>query len=502
MNEHLRIAIDHLHEGVQVIGFDWRYLYVNDTAALHGRSSAIDLIGCTMQDCYPGIAESELFGVLREAMQDRQPRRLRNLFEYPNGGARWFDLRIEAVPAGICVLSMDVTEDQQTQDRLREVERQLLQAQKMEAVGRLAGGIAHDFNNQLTVILGLTQLLLEDVTDVKQKRDLGEIEAAAQRSAALTKQLLAFSRRQVFHIEPVYLPAVVRNVSRLLERILGEDIRCELDLDPGTELVLGDAGQFEHVLTNLAVNARDAMPEGGQLMVSTGTTEFNEDDARQHPMMQKGRYTVLSVADSGHGMDDETKAQIFEPFFTTKEAGKGTGLGLSTVYGVVKQMNGFIWVYSEPGHGTTFRLYFPITSERPDAAINRIYVEKRSAGTARVLVVEDDPGVRELVARTLRQNGYHVTVASSAEEASDYFDQPDVSLDLVLVDVILPGQSGPMLLEQFERFAIPVIFMSGYSAAHVQNRGRLGSFPLLTKPFSSAQLVSAVEQALAPSMHQ
>ena len=498
MHEHLRIAIDHLHEGVQVIGFDWRYLYVNDTAALHGESSALDLIGRPMQDCYPGIGDTELFRVLHEVMTARQPQRMRNRFDYPSGEPRWFDLRIEPVPGGVCVLSVDVTEEQQTQLRVKDLERQLLQAQKMEAVGRLAGGIAHDFNNQLTVILGFTQLLLEEVSSAEQKQDLSEIEAAARRSAGLTKQLLAFSRLQVLQIEPVYLPDIVQNVSRLLERILGEDICCELDLDPDTERLLGDPGQLEHVLTNLAVNARDAMPDGGQLLISCRTTEFTADDAQQHPLMQMGRYTVLSVADSGHGMDDATKAKIFEPFFTTKEAGKGTGLGLSTVYGVVKQMNGFIWVYSEPGHGTTFRLYFPVTAEQPRPAAQRALLDKASARAAQILVVEDDSGVRELVARTLRQTGYEITLASSAEEAKVHLAKPDV-FDLALIDVVLPGKRGPTLLEHCEGRGIPVIFMSGYSTMHVQNRGRLGSFPLLGKPFSSAELLSAVQQAFAPA---
>ncbi len=358
MNEHLRLAIDHLHEGVQVISYDWRYAYVNETAALHGRRSAAELAGERMHDCYPGIEQTPLFAALERVMTTRQAERMRNEFAYPNGDRGWFDLRIEPVPAGVCVLSVDVTDDQRRQDRLLAVESQLVQAQKMEALGRLAGGIAHDFNNQLTAILGFTQMLLEQRPGTEMESDLREIEAAADRSAALIRQLLAFGKRQVLRFEPVCLPDLVRNVTRLLDRVLGAQVRCDLRIDPATELILADAGQLEHVLTNLAVNARDAMSPGGRLTISTSTIEVTADQARGHASMAPGRYSVLSVADSGHGMDDETKARIFEPFFTTKEAGQGTGLGLAMVYGIVKQMNGFIWVDSELGQGTTFRLYF------------------------------------------------------------------------------------------------------------------------------------------------
>jgi len=497
MNEHLRISIDHLHEGVQVVSYDWRYLYVNETAAAHGRRTAGDLVGQRMQDCYPGIEKTEMFATLARVMDTRIPARLRNRFEYPNGEHRWFDLRIEPVPDGICVLSMDVTDEQETQERLGSVEQQLHQAQKMEAIGRLAGGIAHDFNNQLTAILGFAQLLLDQDIPPHMEGDLREIRAAAERSAALTRQLLAFSRRQVLRTEPLNLPDLVENVSGLLGRVLGEDITCEVRIDPRTEPILGDAGQLEHVLTNLAVNARDAMTSGGVLTLATTTVDLTEEDARQHPAMKSGRYSVLTVADTGHGMDGETQARIFDPFFTTKDPAKGTGLGLSIVYGVVKQMGGFIWVYSEVGKGTTFRLYFPVTGKQPHPApALEPLTPLRASGGETILVVEDDGGVRELVVRTLRRNGYEVIEAPSAEDAWNVLREPSRPCDLALLDVVLPGQSGPEFLEELARRRVRAVFMSGYSEAHVQNRPLIEKFPLLEKPFTAEQLLRLVRTTL------
>ena len=366
MNQHLRLAIDHLREGVQVIASDWRYLYVNDTAARHGRSSAEALLGQRVQDCFPGIEDTELFEVLSRVMTSGEPEKFRNEFQYPNGERRWFDLRVEQVPAGICILSIDVTEEVEMAERLRLAELQLRQAQKMEAVGRLAGGIAHGFNNQLTVILGFTQMLLERQTTDAMRRDLREIEAASQRSATLIRWLLALGKRQVMRMEPVSLHEVIDSVTRLLDRGLGDDVICEVHVDPRTALVVADRGQVEHVITNLAVNARDAMPRGGRLMIGLETVTIGGAGTPGDPELPAGRYTVLSMRDTGHGMDDATRARIFEPFFTTKEPGQGNGLGLSMVYGIVKQMDGHIKVESEVNRGTTFLLYFP-TADLADA---------------------------------------------------------------------------------------------------------------------------------------
>jgi CheY-like chemotaxis protein len=378
------------------------------------------------------------------------------------------------------------------------VENQLVQAQKMEALGRLAGGVAHDFNNQLTAILGFTQMLLEQPLGEEMERDLRDIQAAADRSAALIRQLLAFGKRQLLRLEPVDLPDLVRNVTRLLDRVLGAPVRCDLRIDPATERILADASQLEHVLTNLAVNARDAMSPGGRLTISTSTIEVRADETRVHASMAPGRYSVLSVADSGHGMDAQTKARIFEPFFTTKDAGQGTGLGLAMVYGIVKQLNGFIGVDSEVGRGTTFRLYFPVTGERVTVGAPAPARPALAAEAARtVLVVEDDRGVREFVARSLRHHGYLARLAESADEAWDVLQEPG-SIDLVLLDVVLPGDRHAALMDHIKRTGLPAMFMSGYSEHHVKQRV-VSSTPLLEKPFTIEQLLRAVRDALRSS---
>jgi two-component system, cell cycle sensor histidine kinase and response regulator CckA len=485
MEAKLRLSVDHLLEGVQIIDREWRYVYLNATAATQGRRPAEELLGRTMMECYPGIETTDLFRALERVMETRRAEMLRNEFSYPSGDRRWFELLIDPVPDGVCVLSLDITER-------RKAELELHHAQRMDAIGKLAGGIAHDFNNQLTAIHGFTQLLLENTRDENIRRDLQAINDAAERSAALTRQLLAFSRRQMLQIEPMDVNVVVTNVDRLLQRLLGADVACEVRLHPRAAMILGDAQQLENVLTNLAVNARDAMPNRGRLTISTDVVELTEDDADQHASMASGSYAVLTVADTGRGMDEATKARIFEPFFTTKSAGKGTGLGLSTAYGVVKQMGGFIWVYSEVGHGTIFRLYFPTSSEpvRPQAG-DALSPTHRGAT---ILVVEDDRGVRDLVSRALNQNGYTVVTAATGDDARRIVREMPTPPDLVFVDVVLPGESGPELIPTLAAGNARVLFMSGYSEEHIHERGLNGT--VLEKPFTIPDLLRAIDHAL------
>ena len=438
-------------------------------------------------DCYPGIDETPLFTVLRRVMSGRRAETLRNEFGYATGERRWFDLVIDPVPDGICVLSLDVTE------RLR-IELELHHAQRMEALGMLAGGVAHDFNNQLTAILGFAQILIGKTADDATQRDLQAIVAAAERSAALTRQLLTFSRRRSPTVGPTNLNAALTNIGGLLGRVLGEDLTYDLRLSPHPAVILADTQQLENALTNLAVNARDAMTAGGRLTISTRIVELSEEEARQHPAMASGRYAVLSVADTGHGMDEATKARIFEPFFTTKPPGRGTGLGLAMVYGVVKQAGGFVLVDSEPHAGTTFHLYFPTTDEAP-----RITREPRHGGKRRrnatILVIEDDSGVRDLVSVALSREGYTVHEAATGEQARARMKDMTAPPDLVIADVVLPGESGPDLAHQLGG-GIPRLFMSGYpeqqAPMHVPGR-------LLEKPFTVQDLLAAVTEALADS---
>src|SRR2546421_1750582 len=379
----------------------------------------------------------------------------------------------------------------------RQLEAQLAQAQKMEAIGRLAGGVAHDFNNLLTVILSYSDLLLEEIPkDSPHGEDIGQIRKAAQGASELTRQLLAFSRQQVLEPKVVDLNAAVTGIERLLGRVLREDIRlrCTLAADTGTVRV--DPGQLEQVIMNLAVNARDAMPRGGQLTVETANVDLDATYMEAHPLAAPGRYVMLAVTDTGTGMDAATQARIFEPFFTTKEVGKGTGLGLATVHGIVEQSGGFIWVYSEPNHGTCFKIYLP----RVDEAVSDLATAAARIlrGTETVLVVEDVEAVRAVTRRMLERYGYKVLDAADGEAAIRLAATAG-HIHLLLTDVVMPNVSGRDLAALFAKTYpdTKVVFMSGYTDDAIVRHGILEEgIPYLQKPFSPESLVSKVRAVL------
>lgn len=410
-----------------------------------------------------------------------------------------------------CVLRMfmDLTERKEaerklmiTQEKLRQSQEQLLQASKLESIGRLAGGISHDFNNLLTAISGYGDLMLMSMEqDNPFYSNVSEILKATDRAAQLTHQLLAFSRQQVLQPKVINLNTIIVDISRMLERLIGEHIELTTNLEKDLRPVLADPSQFEQVLVNLAVNSRDAMPNGGQVFIETENIDLVEDYALYKEFYLKpGNYVRLAFSDNGTGMNLETKSHIFEPFFTTKAQGKGTGLGLATVYGIVKQSDGYIWVYSEPGVGTTFKIYLPAVMTA-DVAAEPVapVIPTDLRGTETVMLVEDDETVRNLAIRAFNDNGYRVLTASNGQEALELLEEYSGPLDLILTDVIMPKMGGRDLIEKLTTLhpGLKVIFISGYTDWAVEHRAFLKpGQAFLQKPFTTSHLIRKVRQAL------
>jgi two-component system, cell cycle sensor histidine kinase and response regulator CckA len=399
----------------------------------------------------------------------------------------------------------DLSDRKQAEEERESLEAQLRQAQKMEAVGRLAGGIAHDFNNLLTVISGYTHLLLNTLDERTTARaGVEEIKLAADRASALTGQLLAFSRRQVLEPQLLDLNTAVATIVPMLQRVLGEDIDLVTDPDPGIGRVLGDPNQLDQVILNLAVNARDAMPDGGTLLLETRRVELDADYVQRHASVppEPGRYVMLAVTDTGVGMDEETRSRAFEPFFTMKEAGKGTGLGLSTVYGIVRQSGGAVFAYSEPARGTTVKIYLPLAEtglEEGPSALPPADGADELRGTETVLIVEDDAAVRSLVRHVFLSNGYTVLDAPGPAEALEIFEQNREDISLVVTDLVMPGGSGLDLSEKLltSRPGTKVICMTGYSEQLAGDWSRLGSgAAFIQKPFTVAGIARKARELL------
>lgn len=397
-------------------------------------------------------------------------------------------------------IARDISEQRRAEEERARLQQQLLQAQKLESIGRLAGGVAHDFNNMLNVIMGYGELMLYQLPkDDPIRKKAEEIVKAARRSADLTRQLLAFSRKQTLQPQVLDLNEHLRNLEKMLRRIIGEDIELHLVLAEGLPPVLFDPGQLDQVVINLAVNARDAMPSGGSLLIETSLALRDEGYAATHVGMTAGTYVLLAVTDTGCGMDKETAARAFEPFFTTKERGKGTGLGLSTVYGIVKQSNGHIWLYSEPGKGTTFKIYLhPSTTTLPVQP--EAVAAQPPVGGEHILVVEDDESMRGLTKDLLLRLGYRVTLAANAGEALVLVDESGLEPDLVLTDVVMPTMNGKQLVERLRRRKphLRVLFMSGYTDNAIVHHGVLDAdTPFIQKPFSLEELGKKLREVLS-----
>jgi len=484
---------------------DWegRFVLVNAaTAAVYG-TTVDGLIGKTDADFNPNRDEVAHF--LRDDREVMSSGRSKLISEEPvtnpaTQQIRWFQtIKVPlALPDDDSPKLLGVATEITERKRLEE---QLLQSQKMEAVGQLAGGVAHDFNNILTAIVGYADLLAAEFTGSNSRHleDLEEIRKAARRAAALTRQLLAFSRKQVLEPRIIDMNGVVMNLEKMLRSLISENIVLQTHLAADLAAARADPNQLEQVIMNLAINARDAMPEGGALTIETGNATLDEDYAAQHVSVVPGEYVMLAVTDTGCGMDEHTKARIFEPFFTTKAPGRGTGLGLSTVYGIVKQSGGNIWLYSEPDKGTTFKVYLPAVQAAPEDIGKPAPPElvQRDRGT--VLLVEDDEQLRRLTHRALAAQGYTVLEAERGATALDIARRHKGVIDLLLTDVIMPDTNGRKLADALRasRPGLRVLFMSGYPDGAIGSQGMLDQgVAYLAKPFSTEAIIRKVREVL------
>ncbi len=501
--EQMRLLLESTGEGIYGIDMQGHCTFINRAAAAMIGHDPAEVIG---QDMHALIHHHRPDGSpypvehcpIYRAMQTQSGVRVRDEVLWRRDGTSFaaeyssFPVMKGVESRGAVVTFQDIT-------RVRQLEEQFRQAQKMEAVGQLAGGVAHDFNNLLTIISGYSEILLATLGSSDPMRvSVRAISEAGERAASLTRQLLAFSRKTVLEPKVLDLNEVVRETEKFLRRLIGEDVLLTAVLDPAVSRVKVDPGQLGQVLMNLAVNARDAMPTGGKLTVETRNVELDQEYARLHAEVKPGRYVLLSMADTGSGMTPEVKARIFEPFFTTKGVGKGTGLGLAVVLGIVKQSEGHVQVYSEPDIGTTFKLYFPAVEEKVSAP-KGLDSGNGGRGTETVLLVEDEDGVRGLAVLVLQTYGYKVMAAGSGKEALRHVEKRSGGIDLLVTDVVMPGMGGPELADALKpRFPqMKVLFSSGYTDDAVVRHGLLQEqVAFLQKPYTPLTLVKRVRQVL------
>ena len=452
-----------------------------------------ELVNKTVGETFPDELAEQYQEHLRTAIETGKTQ----MFEYEqrvNGEVEHYETRLVASGKDEALaIVRNVTKSKRLEEQLRV-------SQRLEAVGRLAGGIAHDFNNLLTVISGNAVLGLMDFQDdVETRQTLEEISEAADRAANLTRQLLAFSRKQVIKPVPLDLNAMVQATQTMLRRLIGEDIALVSTLESGLDTIKADPAQIEQILMNLAVNARDAMPQGGKLIFETENVDVYETHIGQRMELRSGAYVMLAVSDTGVGMDAETRAKVFEPFFTTKERGRGTGLGLSTVYGIVKQSDGYIWVYSEPGMGTTVKIYFPpVQSEATVPLLRDAETSDRGHGET-ILLVEDDEKVLGVAQRFLDNGSYRVIAAAEIADALDIVNNHPGPIHLLATDVVMPGMNGRELAEELQsiRPDMKILYLSGYTDDAIAHHGVLEpGVEFLEKPYSRPKLLSAVRRAL------
>ncbi|MBV9773771.1 MAG: PAS domain S-box protein, partial [Gemmatimonadetes bacterium] len=503
--EQLRALLANMWDTIQVLDAEGTLLFVSPSVKRSLGYDPDELVGTTLLALVHPDDQPVAREVWRRARETSGA--MAGMFElrvrHADGSWRDYEgvgtnLLEDPVVHGVVINARDVTERRTAEEALNESRQQLLQAQKMDAVGRLAGGIAHDFNNMLTAIQGFAELLALDLGEREPERGyVEEIRRAAERSGSLTRQLLAFSRRQVLQPRVLDLNGTVREMDRMLRRLIGADVELVTVLAPGLGPVLADPGQLEQVVLNLAVNAREAMPSGGRLTLATGELQVDEAEVRRLPFLRPGRYVQLRVSDTGTGMSRDVQAQVFEPFFTTKE--NGTGLGLATVYGIVAQSGGHVWVESEPGRGSTFRILLPRVNGGAEPGAREPAAAGSADGAETVLLVEDEPTVRLLARKVLQRSGYRVLEAENGAEAIRLFGEHGARVDLVLTDVVMPRMGGVELVGRLTAQvpSLRVVYMSGYTdEAILRNGVREQGRAFLQKPFSPETLIRKVREVL------
>ncbi len=490
-------VVEQMHEGLQIIDENFCYVYINKAAAQHGKKTSPDeLTGRAMMDCYPGIQETEMFSLLKKTMSDNKTRRMENEFKFPDGSKVWFDLLFESHDQGVLIRSLDITER-------KSVEAQLTHSEKMNALGKLAGGVAHDFNNKLG-IMKIYCDMASQLVGPKEKnlqKYINQIYSAIEESTTLTKQLLTLSRKQILELKPMNVNDVIGKLQLALSQMMGESIELKFHLDPNVHEINMDPSQIDQIFLNLIVNAKEAMPNGGTLIIESTNIFLDEEYCRLHPEAEVGEYVVVSLTDNGVGMSAEMQKQIFEPFFSSKVWDGGTGLGLATVHAIIRQARGLIWVYSEEGIGTTFKVYFPKSKQKP-LAPRKSNPDKTIGdlvGSETLLLTEDDDMLREAVTEALEGAGYNLFVAATVEEAEEKFAANRNEISLLVTDLILKKSKGNDLAKSLKEKKpdLKILFISGYTENSISHQGILDEdCVLLQKPFSIKSMLEVIRKIL------
>jgi PAS domain S-box-containing protein len=506
--EKYRTILENIEEGYLEVDLEGNFTFVNDAECRNLGYTREELIGMNNRQYTDETTARKLYQTFNGVYRKGEPVKVLDVEVIRKDGIKAVNevsvslIRdSEGKPIGFRGIARDITERKRAEEKMTTLQEQLRQSQKMEAIGQLAGGVAHDFNNLLTVIHGYSELILKSLDENSRLRqDVREIMNASDRASSLTSQLLAFSRKQVLQPKVLDLNVHVSNMDKMLHRMIGENIELVSLLTKDLGRIKADPGQIEQVVLNLAVNARDAMLNGGKLTIETANVELDENYARSHIGVTPGRHVMLSVSDTGVGMTPEVRERVFEPFFTTKEKGKGTGLGLSTVYGIVKQSGGNVWVYSEPGHGTTFKIYLPRIEEDTESLKPSAVSIKSLQGSETILLVEDEEMVRKLACTILQKNGYEVLEAPNGEEALRIVQgQNSNPIHLLVTDVVMPGMSGRQLADRLERLRpdMKVLYISGYTDNAIVHHGVLEpGMNYIQKPFTVEGLARKVREVL------